>query len=413
MAKLTAVQVKNSKPKNKPYKLTDGQGMYLHVATSGKKTWRYRYKIAGTESTFVLGEYPQMSLEQARKGRIEAREQVKKGINPARERRAIMHDTIAQEKAAREIKLNSFEAVALEWIQQQKGKWSRDHANAVIATLEADAFPVLGGYAIDTITPPMILQVIRNIENRGALEIAHKVLQRTNAVLRYAVQTGRATYNPAADMRGVLKTRKVVHRAALGREEMPDFLRNLTKADIHATTKLALKFTILTAARSGEVRGATWEEINFDEAIWRIPADRMKMDTPHNVPLSKQAIAILKRMANMYGQAGLIFPGIRDHSKQLSENTMLYALYRMGYHSRATVHGFRAVYSTIANEAGFDGDVIEKALAHEERNRVRAAYHRSEYLEQRRKLMQWWADFLDQMEAGAEIIPIKRQSAGA
>jgi len=409
MAKLTAVQVKNAKPKNKPYKMTDGHGMYLHVATSGKKTWRYRYKIGGIESTFVLGEYPLMSLEQARKVRFEAREQVKQGINPAQERRAVKHDTIAQEKATREIKQNSFEAVALEWIQQQKGKWSRDHANAVRATLEADAFPVLGSHPVDTITPPMILQVLRNIENRGALEIAHKVLQRMNAVLRYAVQTGRATYNPAADMRGVLKTKKVVHRAALGREEMPDFLRNLAKVDIHVTTKLALKFTILTAARSGEVRGATWDEINLIEAIWRIPADRMKMDTPHNVPLSKQAIAILKRMANMYGQTGLIFPGIRDHGKQLSENTMLYALYRMGYHSRATVHGFRAVFSTIANESGFDGDVIEKALAHEERNRVRAAYHRSEYIEHRRKLMQWWADFLDKMEAGAEIIPIRKK----
>jgi len=199
-------------------------------------------------------------------------------------------------------------------------------------------------------------------------------------------------------MKGVLKTRKVGHRAALSREEMPDFLRNLTKADIHITTKLALKFTILTAARSGEVRGATWDEINLDDAIWRIPPERMKMDSSHNVPLSKQARAILERAGNLYGHIGLIFPGIRDHSKQLSENTMLYALYRMGYHSRATVHGFRAVFSTIANESGFDGDVIEKALAHEERNRVRAAYHRSEYLDQRRKLMQWWADYLDKLK---------------
>ena len=398
MAKLTAVKVKNAKPKNKPYKLTDGHGMYLHVATSGKKTWRYRYKIAGTESTFVLGEYPQMNLEKARKERIEAREKVKEGINPAQERRAVKQEAIAQVKAAQEIQQNSFEAVALEWIKQQKGRWSRDHANAVRATLEADAFPIIGSHSVDTITPPMILQVVRKIENRGALEIAHKVLQRMNAVLRYAVQAGLATYNPAADMKGVLKTRKVGHRAALSREEMPDFLRNLTKADIHITTKLALKFTILTAARSGEVRGATWDEINLDDAIWRIPPERMKMDSSHNVPLSKQARAILERAGNLYGHIGLIFPGIRDHSKQLSENTMLYALYRMGYHSRATVHGFRAVFSTIANESGFDGDVIEKALAHEERNRVRAAYHRSEYLDQRRKLMQWWADYLDKLK---------------
>lgn len=407
MAKLTAVQIRNAKAKNKPYKLTDGHGLYLHVAESGKKTWRYRYRIAGTESTFVMGEYPQMSLEEARKDRVRSRELVKMGINPAHERKDIKSGILEKNKAARDIKANSFEAVALEWISQQKERWSRGHINDVRGTLEHDAFPILGSYPVDTITPPMILKVIRNIENRGSFEIAHKVLQRMTAILRYAVQTGLTTYNPASDMKGVLKTRKVVHYAALSREDLPEFLRKLTGADIHITTKLALKFTILTAARSGEVRGATWNEINLEEAIWRIPAERMKMDSPHNVPLSKQAVAILERVARLYGQHGLIFPGTRDSDKQLSENTMLYAMYRMGYHSRATVHGFRAVFSTIANETGFEGDVIEKALAHEERNRVRAAYHRSEYLEQRRKLMQWWADFLDQMEAGAEIIPIR------
>ena len=168
---------------------------------------------------------------------------------------------------------------------------------------------------------------------------------------------------------------------------------------------MALKFTILTAARTGEVRGATWDEINLEDSIWRIPAERMKMASPHNVPLSKQAVAILERAGRLYGQDGLVFPGIHNHKEKISENTMLFALYRMGYHSKATVHGFRAVFSTIANESGFDGDVIEKALAHEERNRVRAAYHRSEYMEERKKLMQWWADFLSKMEAEAEIVP--------
>ena len=410
MPTLTAVQIRNAKPKDKPYKLTDSHGLYLHVAPSGKKTWRYRYKIEGKESTFVMGEYPQMSLEQARKERADAREMVKMGTNPAQERREIKQGAFEQKRASREKREHSFEAVALDWISQQKERWSREHANAVLATLEADAFPLLGSHPVDTITPPMVLQVVRRIEAREALEVAHKVLQRINAVLRFGVQTGLAASNPAAEMRGVLKTRKVVHRAALNREDLPEFLRTLNVVDIHITTRLALKFTILTAARTGEVRGATWDEINFDDAIWRIPAARMKMASPHNVPLSDQAVEILGRVARLYGQEGLIFPGIRDHSRQLSENTLLYGLYRMGYHSRATVHGFRAVFSTIANESGFDGDVIEKALAHEERNRVRAAYHRSEYLEKRRALMQWWANFLDQMEAGADIVPIR--SAG-
>ncbi len=193
---------------------------------------------------------------------------------------------------------------------------------------------------------------------------------------------------------------------ALSRDDLPQFLNDLATGDIHTTTRLALQFTILTAARSGESRGATWDEIDLDNAMWRIPAERMKMEQPHNVPLSKHAIAILERVGKLYGQEGIVFPGIRQGSKKLSQNTMLQALYKLGYKEKATVHGFRAVFSTIANESGFEGDVIEKALAHEQRNKVRAAYHRSEYLEQRLELMQWWADLLQQMEHGAEIIPI-------
>jgi integrase len=397
MTKLTAVQVRNARQKEKAYKLADGQGLNFHVAPSGKKTWRYRFRLDNKESTYVLGEYPDMSLEQARKARVEAREKVKAGLNPAHERKGQKQAVIEQQRAERELARNSFEAVACEWMQQQGERWSRNHANAVRATLERDAFPFLGDSRIEAITPPMVLEVVKKIESRGALEVAHKVLQRMNAVFRFAVQTGRATYNPAADMQGALKTRKVVHRAALSREEMPEFMRTLAQAGIDITTKAALRFTILTAARSGETRGATWDEINLDTALWRIPGKRMKMDNPHNVPLSTQAVAIIEQMGRFHNREGLVFPG-RDGMKQLSENTMLYALYRMGYHSRATVHGFRAVFSTIANESNFDGDVIEKALAHEQRNKVRAAYHRSEYIEQRRELMQWWADLLREME---------------
>ncbi|MEN8135451.1 MAG: tyrosine-type recombinase/integrase [Thermodesulfobacteriota bacterium] len=406
MTKLSAIQVRNAKSKSKPYKLNDGHGLYFHVATSGKKTWRYRYKIDGSESTFVMGEYPHMSLENARKERFAIQELVKAGINPAKQRRKTRQETIEKEAEKSKAKKNSFEQVALEWIEQQRERWTHNHANAVLATLRADAFPIIGDIPVDAIQPPQVLQVIRTIEKRGALEIASKVLQRMTAVLRYAIQTGKATYNPATEMRGVLKSRKVQHRAALLTDDLPEFLKKLDKGDLHITTKLALQFVILTAARSGEVRGATWEEIDFENRLWKIPAARMKMETPHTVPLSDQAIAILKQIGNLFGHEEFVFPGIRQQSKQLSENTLLYALYRLGYHSRATVHGFRATFSTIANECGFDGDVIEKALAHEERNRVRAAYHRSEYLEQRRELMQWWANYLDEIKAGAKIVSI-------
>jgi len=407
MSKLTAVRVRNAKPKSRPYKLSDGHGMHLYVAKSGLMTWRYRFRIAGKESTFTLGEYPLMTLEHARMARMEAKEMVRAGKNPAIVRRQEIQHEIDKQLANKDAKENSFKNIALEWIEQQRESWSKDHADAVLNTLRFDAFPDIGEIQVDTITPPQVLNILRKIEDRGSLEIARKVLQRMNAVFRYAVQTGRATYNPAADMQGVLKTRKVKHRAAISSEDLPQFLRDVTSGDIHTTTKLALQFTILTAARSGETRGTTWDEIDLEGNFWKIPARRMKMDSPHTVPLSKQAVAILERVGRLYGKKGLIFPGIRDHNKMLSENTMLYALYRIGYHSRATVHGFRATFSTIANESGFNGDVIEKALAHEERNKVRAAYHRSEYIEQRRELMQWWADLLQQMEHGTEIVSIR------
>jgi len=395
MPKLTAVQVRSAKSQKKPYKLTDGYGLHLYVSTSGKKTWRYRYRVAGKETTFVLGEYPQMSLESARGARSEARVRVKEGINPAKERREKKQAMVDKALAENGIVTDSFEAVAYDWIEQNKERWSSGHAKDVLNTLKNDAFPKLGAFRIDTITPPQILEVVRSIEARGSYEIASKVLQRISAICRYAVQTGLAMYNPAADMRGVLRTRKVVHRAALQEKELPEFLHRLRISHEHIITKSALMFTILTAARSGEVRFANWDEIDFEEREWRIPAERMKMNTLHLVPLSKQALTIIEAM-KAHSVGGYVFPGIKDPKKPLSENTMLYAMYRLGYHSRATVHGFRAVFSSIVNESGlFDKDAIERQLAHQERNKVRAAYHRSEYLGQRRELMQWWADFLD------------------
>ena len=278
MSKLSAVQVRNAKPKGRPYKLRDGQGLYFHIATSGKKTWRYRFRVAGKESTFTLGEYPQMTLEQARAAKIEAREQVKDGKNPAQERQAEKQAAMVAADAARQANKNTFEFIALEWIEQQRGRWKHDHATAVLTSLRNNVFSVLGETPVDAITPPMVLQVIRPIESRGSLGIATKVLQRMGAIFRYAVQTGKATYNPAADMRGVLKTRKVTHRAALKLKDIPKFLQKLKAGDIHNTTKLALQFAILTAARSGEVRGATWREIDLDNKLWKISGSRMKMD---------------------------------------------------------------------------------------------------------------------------------------
>lgn len=341
---LTALEVRSAKPKEKAYKLNDGKGLYLHVATSGKKTWRYRFELPpGTESTFVVGEYPASSLEAARAERVALRELVKSGINPADARRQGKQEAIAAREAEKKMVENSFEAVAADWHQHQKDRWTPDHAEAVLKSLERYAFEPLGGVQIDQITPPMVLEVIRAIEAKGSLEMASKTLQRIGAVFRFAIQAGRAIYNPAADMRGALKAKKVEHHTMIKPEELPDFMRVLTTGDIHTTTKSAIQFVILTAARSGEVRGATWEEIDIDKRLWSIPAERMKMRSPHTVPLSDQAIAIVNRLRILFGDKGLVFPGIHYPNKPLSENTMLYALYRIGYHSKATMHGFRAL----------------------------------------------------------------------
>lgn len=396
---LTAIQARNAKGKEKPYKLNDGKGLFLHIATSGKKTWRYRYELPpGKESTFVIGEYPVLSLEGARAERVALREMVKAGINPAEARRHEKQAVIeAQEEAKKEVE-NSFEAIALDWHWHQKDRWTAGHAEAVIKCLQRYAFESFGGLQVDRVTPPMVLEVIRDIEAKGSLEMASKTLQRIGAVFRFAIQTGRATYNPAADMRGALKAKKVEHHKMISPDELPEFLKSLTAGDIHTTTKSAIQFTILTAARSGEVRGAIWKEIDLEKRLWSIPAERMKMRSPHTVPLSQQALAILNRMKIFHGDGGLVFPGIHYPEKPLSENTMLYALYRIGYHSKATMHGFRALFSTIANEAGFNPDAIERQLAHREKNAVRAAYHRSEYMTERIKMMQWWADYLQKLE---------------
>ena len=400
---LTAIQVRNAKPKDKPYKLNDGRGLFLHIAKSGKKTWRYRFELSGTESTFVLGEYPVWSLEAARAERAVLRELVKSGVNPADVRRKEKQEAVKVKEAEKKITENSFEAIALDWHQHQKDRWTANHSEAVWTSLKRHVFESFGSVPIDQITPPMVLEVIRAVETQGALEMASKTLQRIGAVFRFAIQTGRATYNPAADMRGALKAKKVKNHTMIPPEDLPEFLQALTRGDIHTTTKLAIQFTILTAARSGEVRGATWSEIDLDKRLWSIPAERMKMRSPHAVPLSNHAIAILNRLKILYGDKGLVFPGIHYPDKPLSENTMLYALYRIGYHSKATMHGFRALFSTICNEAGFNPDAIERQLAHREKNTVRAAYHRSEYLQDRIEIVQWWADLLYQLEHGGEL----------
>ncbi len=308
---LTAIQVRNAKAKEKDYKITDSKGLFLHVATSGKKTWRYRYELPpGKESTFVIGEYPSLSLEAARAERVTLREMIKAGINPADARKQEKQTKVEAREEKKKLAANTFEVVAREWHQQQLNRWAPATAKGVLVCLERNALPFLGDKQVDQITPPMVLEALRAVENRGALGMARKTIQAINGVLRYAVQTGKATYNPASDMRGVLKAQKVRHRTMVPPEEMPGFLKALAAGDLHNTTKSAIQFTILTATRSGEARYATWTEIDLEQRLWSIPAERMKMKSPHTVPLSKQAVAILERMKILHSDKRLIFPGV-------------------------------------------------------------------------------------------------------
>jgi len=393
-----------------PGRLPDGGGLCYEITKSGVKRWLYRYRLDNKQQMYVIGRYPNLSLSDARKKHEVAQSLVKKGINPALNRKKIKQANREKEIAEKQQRANSFEFVALEWIEQQRGAWSPNHANAVVATLQNNVFGSIGSKPIDLIAPPEVLKILRKIESRGSLEIARKVLQRMNAVFRYAVQTGRATYNPAADMQGVLKSKPVEHMPAVFDKNLGQLLRDITASEkMHITTKLALQFTALTACRSGEVRYANWEEVNLEEKIWEIPAERMKMRRAHMVPLSKQAVAILQRAGMLWGTEGLIFPSARNSNKAMSDNAMSKALRDMGYKGKATPHGFRASFSSMAYEkSGFPSEVIEKALAHEEKNNIKRAYNRAEYLEQRRQLMSWWGNTLHALEYGAVIVSLSQ-----
>jgi integrase len=293
--------------------------------------------------------------------------------------------------------------LATEWHKAQLAKWTPRHAASIERRLEVDLCPSLGHRPIADIDAPELLATLRKIEARGSHDIAHRVLQIAGQVFRYAIVLGRATRDPSRDLKGALTVgEKVRHHAALSEAELPAFLEKLDAFNGHRQTKLAMRLLLLTFVRTGELRSAKWEEFDFDKAQWRIPAARMKTGVEHVVPLSMQALAVLQELKELNGHRLILFPNQARPQLPMSENTILFALYRMGYHSRATGHGFRATASTILNEQGWRPDVIERQLAHTERNKVRAAYHRSEYLAERRQLMQHWAEFLDRIAAEAK-----------
>lgn len=402
---LTDTAIRNTKPQDKAIKLSDGGGMFLLVNPNDSRYWRMKYRFAGKEKLLALGVYPETTLKEARRKRDDARKKLADGIDPGEARKA---ENRARKLAAK----NSFEAVAREWYGKQVHTWVKTHAKDVLRRLEVNVFPYMGHRPINEIDAPELLAVVRKIESRGAHDLAHRVLAVCGQVFRYGVASGHCSRDLSGDLRGALTPHKKTHQAAVRPEELPDLLRKIDAYDKETgdtLTRLALQLMAATFVRTNELIGARWAEFDMDAAIWVIPAERMKMKTEHLVPLSHQAIAILEQIKPIARNSQFVFPG-RNRDKPISNNTMLFALYRMGYKGKMTGHGFRAVASTIMNESGFNTDVIERQLAHCERNEVRGAYNRAEYIQERQRLMQWWSDYLDGTKAGAEVIPFKRMA---
>lgn len=399
---LTDTACRNAKPGPKPAKLFDSSGLYLLVQPSGGRLWRFKYRFGGKEKLLALGSYPLVTLKDARKQRDKARELLDNGTDPSQQKKA---DKLARLVAAE----HSFKTVADAWHAQWATTRDPDHADKVLRRLQRDIYPEIGSLPVASITAPMLLAVAKKVEKRGALETAKRVYQTCGQMLRYALAHGLIERNPAADVKpsDALQPVKPKNYARLGLKDVPELLRRIDAYDGAVYTRLALQLMALTFVRTSELIGARWVEFDLEAAQWRIPPERMKMESPHIVPLSRQAVAVLRELEKVRLGRDLLFPGERDHAKPMSNNTILFALYRMGYHSRMTGHGFRGIASTILHEQGFEHAHIELQLAHQERDDVSAAYNYATYLPQRKKMMQWYADYLDKLREGARVLPLR------
>jgi integrase len=400
---LTDKAASAAKAQDKLYKLFDAEGLYLLVQPDGAKYWRLKYRFAGKEKLLSLGVYPAVSLKQARDKRTKAKAALADGRDPSAERRA---EKRSQKTAA----ANTLQAVAEDWHAKNAHTWSDDYGGWVLRALKADVFPWLGRRPITDIEPPDVLDTVRRIESRGAIVTAHRVRNSVEQIFAYAIAAGIARRNPAADIRKAMKAQpeKKHHASVKEPKAVGGLLRAINGYKGSFVTKCALRLAPLVFVRPGELRRAEWSEFDLDGREWRIPAERMKMKVPHIVPLSKQAVAILRELQPLTGSGKYLFPSVRSAQEPMSENTLNAALRRMDYGSdEMTGHGFRSMASTLLNEAGWNKDAIERQLAHGEKDKVRAAYNAAEHLATRRQMMQAWADYLDGLTAGGSVTPIR------
>jgi integrase len=400
---LTDLQVKAAKAKDKPYKLGDSGGLYLLVTVAGGKLWNLKYRVEGREKKLSFGVYPDISLLDARNKRDEARKVLANGIDPAEQLKAV--------KAERQTnQANTFEVWAGKWWLHWHAGKSERHARYVLTRLKADVYPLLGSIPIADIDTPHIVACVKAIAARGAVDIAKRAHQTIGQVFRYAIAHGKVKRNPASDIKpsDIIETRPQVNYARVDIKELPTLLRTIDTSETRAITRVAIKLIALTFVRTSELIGAKWCEFDLDAKQWRIPAERMKMRSAHIVPLATQAIELLETLKELTGECALLFPNQNNHSKPMSNNTILFALGRMGYKHRMTGHGFRGIASTSLHEQGYDHNHIEIQLAHSARDAVSAAYNHALYIPQRTAMMQEWADYLDKLKAGAKVLAFKQ-----
>ncbi len=401
IAPLTDTKVRTTKPTEKPQKLFDGGGLFLLVTPTGGRLWRFKYRFGGSEKLLSIGTYPETSLAEARQRRDQASALLANGIDPSETKKA--------QKAAGNQETETFEIIAREWYAKFSPSWATSHAKTTIRRLELFIFPWLGARPVKTITAPELLAALRRIEAKGALETAHRVKQVCGQVFRYAIATGRAERDPSGDLRGAIPPASGKHMATItDPKEIAGLLRSIDDYRGGIVTRCALQLAPLVFVRPGELRQAEWSEFNLETAEWRIPAEKMKAGAVHIVPLSRQALDILREIHPLTGHGRYVFPSPRTDSRPMSSNAILSALRRMGYaKDEMSGHGFRSMASTLLNEQGWNRDAIERQLAHAERNSVRAAYNYAEFMPERKKMMQAWADYLEGIKSGAKIIPIR------
>lgn len=387
---LTDSKCKNAKQKDKAYKLFDGGGLYLEVSPKGSKLWRMKYRFSGKEKKLAIGIYPIITLSEARNARASAKKSIANGVDPSAKKQEQKRQQILEAE-------NTFEVIAREWHEHSKERWSDNHQLTVMRRLETEVFPALGKKPITSIDPPTVLDLIRKVEKRGANEVARRTKQLCGQVFRYAVNTGRLDADPTSTLKDVLKPYKKGHYASLDQRELPQFLNTLYKneARLFPLTRMAVELLMLTFVRTSELIKAEWKEFSLEDEQWIIPASRMKMNRDHIVPLSKQSLALLEQIYNFSDRSPYVFPARSNLHKHMSNNTVLVAIGRMGYKGKTTGHGFRALaMSALKEKLGYRHEVIDRQLAHAHKNQVTAAYDRAEFLDERKIMMQDWADYL-------------------